>query len=155
VSTQFSQADPRVVQVAATFEVAAGKIGKAAEDLRRYADVRAKPGNFVERFARPDLTVATGVVFEEDLGYPVHSVMLDNPTFAWLLLEVNRRWIPPYTLGWVIPVFAGSPVIRVTLGPPPGGFANNGTKTGQFVYLGFSESFLPPMTGFLAPGAPA
>lgn len=152
--SDFSQADSRVVQVPPAFEVVAGELSRTAAALRRYTDMRVSPGNAVERFGSIDRPAAGNLLIEEGVGFPIHSIMIDNPTYRWLLLEPGRRVVQPYCVGMIHPVYQGGQILRVTVVAPPG-LADHAVVAGQTVWVVASEAYLNPSPGIVIAGAPA
>ncbi len=138
--SQFSQSDRRVVQSPPSRDGLPSMLGAG-----RYTDWAASPGNFKEWFV--NVVVQAGQpLLEEGVGFPVHTLLVDNPTYSWLMVEPGRRWIMPYLVGAIVPVFSGGQVVRVTAGAPPG-LKSNTLTANQQIWVGAAEAYLDPADG--------
>jgi hypothetical protein len=157
---QFSQKDFNVVQRPEGLG-GNGAEGVEPRDVRdqeviRYAPVQVSPGRFDETYAYtaagalgPVFNAQANVIlYEKDLDFPAASVMIDNWTNQWLYIPDFRRYVPPYSGGWVYTAPKQTQIFRVQLKAPPA-FAPAAAIAGEFVWLGFSEAFLPPQTGII------
>jgi hypothetical protein len=150
----FSQADPRVVQRPEGIN----SIGDNPVELRdtengtleRYADVQVSPGGWWEGWFPTNATITVGgttTLCDSPLGFPAHTVLVDNWTNQWLLIDGIRRYIPPYTGGWVINAVSGTQIARVELEVPSTAVTEIAALGGEYVWVGFAEASLQPSTG--------
>lgn len=147
----FSQADPHVIQVEPAFVAPPPLIEQGAGNLQPYAEVQTIPANWMERWVPITTPIAPGNIFwDENAGFPVHSIMIDNITYKWLVVEPSLRPIPPYTVGVCLPSPKGGQLARVRAAGLPG-LVDQTAVTGQQAWIGWSEAFLPPSPGVLLP----
>jgi hypothetical protein len=52
---------------------------------------------------------------------PIRGVSIDNPTGSWLLLKSEQAYVPPYTIGWAMPLTYEQSSIDVVAGAGPSG----------------------------------
>jgi hypothetical protein len=155
---EFSQADQRVVQRPEGLDgggaEAVERTDPGAGRVVRYAEMQASPGRFDEAWAltnTPQLAAAGGVtiLIEKDLAFPAHSVLIDNWTNQWLNDANLRRFIPPYSGGWVLIAPKGYQQARILLKAPSASYTPAGVIAGEFVWVGWHEAVLPPATGVI------
>lgn len=157
---QFSQADPRVQQRPEGLDALDAK-GVIASDvpnqlIERYAEMQATPGRWDEHFGLTTLPMVVeygrGILIEKDLGFIANSFCVDNWTNQWLYEPNLKRFIPPYSGGWIFPIPNGYQKGRVEL-RSPAAFTLPAALVNEFAWLGWHEATLPPATGVsLAPG---
>jgi hypothetical protein len=90
---------------------------------------------------------AVGKDIDDELGFPVHSVVIDNPTTQWIWIESAAGFCPPNTIGKVLQVPRASTKAQVRWRPPAGvaqPAAGAGAKNATIV---FCEAFLMPNPG--------
>lgn len=148
----FSQADVHVVQREPAFDVPVDLVGDVADNTAAYVDVMTSPANWHEKWFGTTAVGPGGLLLDENIGFPAHSILVDNTTSQWVLVEPGQRAIPPYTVGWCLPAPVGSQVARVRLLTPPG-LAGFTAAAGERGWVGFSEAYLPPQPGVAIPPA--
>jgi hypothetical protein len=152
---EFSQADARVIQRPEGLD--AGGEGMRAADLlpegraSRYAEIQASPGGWWEGSFSTIASISIGGVIllcDSGLGFPAHSILVDNWTNQWLYIDAVRRFIPPYTGGWVLNAVSGTQQARIQLLDPSGAGINQlAIIAGEYVWVGFAEAMIPAATG--------
>jgi hypothetical protein len=151
---QFSQADPRVEQRPEGLD--SNDFPVEITDIRsgrvlKYADVQASPGRWDEHWAQTTQPVQNAgariTLVEKDLGFICNSFCCDNWTNQWLYEENLKRYIMPYSGGWILPAPNGYQMARVTLKVPSTAFTLQAAIVGETVWMGWHEAFLPPATG--------
>lgn len=156
----FSPADARVIARPAGNDAIlelARRVGMLTRQLDTYVSNRSMPGGVYDTWINPASqagvsgTADASVIHEHDLGFPAHSVAIDNVTSQWLWAEPCNREVPPYSIGWIFPcVGAGSQSARVSVRTPPGTQAFT-PVSGERCYVAWHEAFLPPMAGVPVP----
>jgi hypothetical protein len=156
------QADVRVVDKAASFDsegmfTLSQRMAGLADAINQYREEAFTPGNVWDQWVDPSAsagpaTTGTGTsLLDHDLGFPCHSVAVDNPASQWIWIEPCNRWVPPYTMGWVYAVTAaGSQNARVSVRQPPGLKAYTLVAT-ERLYVAFHEASLRPQSGMQLP----
>jgi hypothetical protein len=155
---EFSQADPRVVQRPEGID-ALGTNPVTIRDIEngtreRYSDLQVTPGRYDEAFpltAVPQLAAAGGtgaVLIEKDLGFTAHGLAVDNWTNQWLYEPNMKRFIPPYSGGWIYLIPRGYQMARVYL-RAPAAYTLQVALAAEFVFLGWHEASLPPQSGII------
>lgn len=54
------------------------------------------------------------------LGFMAHSVVVDNPTSAWVFLPEAQQYVPPFTMGQIIAYRSAAQTPTVAFQTPPG-----------------------------------
>lgn len=62
------------------------------------------PFNYYQRVAVPVLA-NTGDVIDEECAFPIGTLYIDNYSSSWLYADGAAHWIPPLTMGWVLPCY--------------------------------------------------
>ena len=143
----FSQADPHVVQRPPATDVATKR---GTRELNQPRGIIATPGGWKENWEPTNQTIVIAgapILVDEQTGFPVHSILIDNWTNQWVWCDTVRRYVPPYTGGVVFNVPSASQQVRLTLQAPPG-IGLSGVVAGQFVWWAAAEELLPPSSGF-------
>lgn len=156
---QFAQKDFNTVQRPEGLD--AGDNGVERKDVpagqvERYASIQVSPGRVDEAYAYTAAgslgPVFSGqgevVAWEKDLGFPAATVLIDNWTNQWLYLPDFRRFVPPYSGGWVFSAFKQSQRLKVLLKAPVA-YAPAAAIAGEFMWIGAMEAFMPPQTGII------
>jgi hypothetical protein len=135
-----------------------GAIGVKPEDARtgrveKYADIQVSPGKFEDVSVYPINPQSNFggevVLWEKDLGFPANSLLIDNWTNQWLYEPNLRRFIPPYSGGWVFSSPKGFQKLRILAKAPSASYAPAAAIAGEFAWVGWHESFLTPQTGII------
>lgn len=89
-----------------------------------------------------------GVDVNYQLGFPCHSVIVDNLSNQWLFFPSARRWVAPYSYGAIIAFLQGTQVAAYRCAAPPGGgFANPAANAGETVTTTWMAAFNMPSSG--------
>lgn len=75
--------------------------------------------------------VVNGTNFSSNLAFIAHGIYVDNYSPQWLYINCVDRYIPPSSVGWAIPIYAGSQSAQITWEAPEGitqPAANTATK---------------------------
>lgn len=91
----------------------------------------------------------SGELINEYIGFPAGTIQLDNYTTCWVLLDAAKKFIPPLTMGWQIPIWKKVTSLRL-VASPPGGQTQPSFSAGGVVYAFAIEARLAPATGFTA-----
>lgn len=123
-----------------------------ATAFNRYREEQLSPGSVFDTWVQPStaagLSASGGLLLiDHDLGFPAHSVAVDNPTSQWLYVEPCNRVIPPYTLGWVLPVISGGAQNARVLSRTPPGLSALTAVAGEMAYVAWHEAHLRPSAG--------
>jgi hypothetical protein len=91
---------------------------------------------------------ATSPKLDQQLGFPAHSVIIDNPTKLWIWIQSAQRFACPGLMGavWQIPKSAEKAEAAVRA---PQGVVQPGIGTATQVTLTFCEAFLMPSPGII------
>jgi hypothetical protein len=89
----------------------------------------------------------SGQPLQLELGFPAHSVIVDNLTNQWLLFTSARRWVAPYTYGAIISFMQSTQVAAYICAPPPGGFTEPVPVAGELVQMTWLAAFNAPSSG--------
>lgn len=153
----FSQADPHIVQRPEGLD-GGGADGVKPTDptngrVDRYAEVQVTPGRFEDGYAYTNQPASSFggeiILFEKDIGWNANSFLVDNWTNQWLNEPNMRRFIPPYSGGWVIASPKAFQKLRILLKAPSATYTPAAVIAGEFVWFGWHESYLPPNTGII------
>jgi hypothetical protein len=125
--------------------------------VQKYSGIQISPGRTDESFgytaagALGPLLTAGGevVLWEKDLGFPAATICVDNWTNQWLSFPDFRRYIPPYSGGWVFNAFKQTQRMKILLKAPSASYAPAAAIAGEFVWFGWMEAFMPPQTGVI------
>jgi len=90
--------------------------------------------------------VNVGVNIDDELGFPVHSIIIDNPTSQWIWLESAARSIPPGNMDRVVQVPRASTKAQIRW-RAPAGVAQPGAGAAVAATITFCEAFLQPSPG--------
>jgi hypothetical protein len=156
---EFSQADPRVVQRPEGID-ALGTNPVTVRDVEngtreRYSDLQVSPGSWWESWLFTNVSTKIAgltVLCDSPLGFPAHSVLVDNWTNQWIRIDGVRRVIGPYSGGWVLNNMSGMQTARVELQTPSPQITQPAVIAGEYVWVGFAEALLQPATGYSVPG---
>jgi hypothetical protein len=171
MNMRYVPSDVRVVDKATAFDspdmlTLGRRLADLSDSINQYRQEILAPGNVWDQWVDPSASVGpatagSGVVLlDHDLGFPCHSIAVDNASSQWLWVEPANRWVAPYSLGWVYAVTAaGAQNARVSVRQPPGLKAYTLVPTERF-YVAFHEASLRPQSGMQLPsiiitGAPA
>lgn len=150
MNSQFSQLDDHVVQRPNSFEERTiYELRSIAADMRRYTDSQATPAGFFD----VDFYIGGNIEplpIERDLGFVAHALLVDNITSQWVFCDSVRRYFPPYTVGWVVPIPSGAQKAHLRVLQPLGTKAYPAV-TGEHGWAGFSEAYLKPAVGIQLP----
>lgn len=81
------------------------------------------------------------------LGFPAHSVQVDNLSNQWLWFPSARRYMPPSTFGFVLQIVDGTEVAEWHVQIPPGHAAGTvGTVASPVITVWF-EDYFPACSG--------
>lgn len=153
---QFSQQQDNVVQRPQGVD-AVGVEGLKTEDivnrnLELYAEMQASPGRMDDLWAFPinpqALYGGEVILVEKDLAFTANTLLVDNWTNQWLFEPNLRRYIPPYSGGWVISSPKGFQKIKMLVRAPVT-FTPAAALANEFVWIGYHEAYLPPLTGII------
>ncbi len=91
---------------------------------------------------------ATTARLDQELGFPAHSVIVDNPTKFWFFIQSAQRFACPGLMGavWQIPKAATKAECQVRA---PQGVVQPGIGTATAITLTFCEAFLMPSPGII------
>jgi hypothetical protein len=91
---------------------------------------------------------ATTAKLDQQLGFPAHSVIIDNPTKLWIWIQSAQRFACPGLMGavWQIPKAAEKAEAAVRA---PQGVVQPGIGTATQVTITFCEAFLMPSPGII------
>lgn len=151
----FSPQDTHVVQKEPAYDgppPVDGELHGLVAAMRAYVDTQVVPANFHEDW----LTIANPIpaagteLKNSGLGFPIHAVLIDNLSPAWLQIEPGQRLIAPWVIGVIYPVPTGHQAARVRIATNAG-LVNLAAVAGAQVWVGFSEAFLQPSSGILLP----
>lgn len=153
---QFSQLDPRIQQRPEGLDSigAEGVIPSDKKDgnIEKYSELQISPGRWDEAFgltASPQGTESgRSILIEKDLAFIVNSFLCDNWTNQWLYEPNLKRYIPPYSGGWIFLIPNGYQKARVEL-RAPAQYIQPVAIAGEFTWMGWHEAVLPPSTGIL------
>jgi len=156
---EFSQADSRVVQRPEGLD-SLGTNPVTPRDVEngtreRYADLQVSPGSWWEEFLPTNASITLGgqiILCDSPLGFPAHSVMVDNWTNQYIRIDGVRRTIGPYSYGWVLNNMSGVQTAKVELRSPSPSIAQLAVVAGEYVWIGFAEAVLQPATGIAVAG---
>jgi hypothetical protein len=121
----------------------AGRIEQGAKSSYRNS------GGFVPGQAET-IDILASTRLDQQLGFPAHSVMIDNPTTQWFFLQSAQRFVAPGLMNavWQIPK-ASTQAQGQWRAPSP--VAQAGLGTANQITLTFCEAYLMPSPGVIIP----
>lgn len=93
------------------------------------------------------IDMTNAVDLDQELGFPAHSVIADNPTKQWIFLSSAQRWIPPGTIGYVMQIPKAATKAQARWRAPDA-LAQPGIGTAKIATFTFCEAWLMPSPGF-------
>lgn len=102
------------------------------------------PPRGIEAFFVP---ANVGLLPGRQLNFTARSVQIDNYSNQWIFLPSARRWIPPATIGWILPIMPGASLASWQQQAPGGHAAGTVGAPSDPVVSVWHEAFLPPMVG--------
>lgn len=87
-----------------------------------------------------------------DVAFPVGTFYIHNYSTVWILENVTQFYVPPNTVGWVIPCYKKSSQINIRAAAPPG-HAQPALTAGQVISVIATESVQPFSPGVACPVA--
>jgi hypothetical protein len=106
--------------------------------------IPALPTNLYQKNAVP-VPAAAGSsttpvdILDEECAFPIGTLYIHNMSTCWLLEGSSGMYIPPNTVGWVIPAYRKSSKIHVQAAAPPG-HAQPALTAGQCISVVVTES---------------
>ena len=93
--------------------------------------------------------ITTTSSLDDELGFPAHSVIVDNPTKLWLWVAAAQRFACPGLINavWQIPKASTKAEIRAR---PPQGVAQGAVGTATQATFTFCEAWLMPSPGIIS-----
>ena len=116
---------------------------------------RNAPQTITRQIYGPDTAPSSTHVtsLEEQIGFLAHTLFIDNATANWFFVANAGRWIPPYTIGWIIPLPGGTQVMDVKPIAPPA-FVNLtpcvevSDQAAEYALVTYTAAIHPPVSGF-------
>jgi hypothetical protein len=87
-----------------------------------------------------------------DVAFPIGTFYIHNMSTVWILENVTQFYVPPNTVGWVIPCYKKSSQINIRAAAPPG-HAQPALTAGQVISVIATESVQPFSPGVACPVA--
>ena len=113
---------PKVIPVGVPPAVAgAPHFMEVPKELR----IPVMPTNSAQKNAVPVPTAAgastTPVdILDEELSFPIGTLYVDNMSTCWVLEAASGFYVPPNTVGWVLPQYRKSSKMHLQAAAPPG-----------------------------------
>lgn len=154
----FSQSDLHHVQRGGGVDTADSATPRIGANGNQYSGPRVTPAGWYERdLVSTAVTIIGGnsLLLDDDCGFTARTAMCDNYSNQWLKIDGVRRTIAPYSVGWVLAIPSGSQSARVRIQAPSANVPQPAALANENIWVGFSESFLPPSNGILIPNSSA
>ena len=135
---------PTVIPVGVPPAVAGSRHAEVPKDLRF---PRIPPE--IQHFPGVAIPAATGDIIAEGLGFPMHTLWIDNFSSVWLHVEAGNHYVPPWSIGWVLALSRGSTTFEVRADAPPGITQPSLTAGGFFSAIASEDDRIPQAPGAL------
>jgi hypothetical protein len=133
----------------------------APAQLQNMRDVAGRNNRNVEKVITKSLAFVPGQVetidflstatarLDQELGFPVHSIMVDNPTTQWLFVQSAQRFVMPGLMGLVMQVPRAANKAEAQWRAPVG-VTQPALENATTATITFCEAFLAPNPGTLS-----
>ena len=113
-------------------------------ELPKDLEIPARPMNTASFIARAAL--ATGDIIDEEVSFPVRTLMVDNYSAVWIYVDGVQRWLTPHSAGWCLPMLRAQSKVHIS-GSAPGGHTQPSVTAGDVINVWAYEALLQYSAG--------